>query len=140
MNRTKLVIINILLVLTALATIFHLLILIKFIPYEITWGGKLKTDREMYIFESISILINLFYMYLLAQKGGYLGPLFGPKSLSILLWIFFIIFSLNTIGNVFAKTNLEKGFALLTLTNAVCLWILNKNTIRKELLHNQLPD
>ena len=34
--------------------IFHLLILSQIIPFEIVWGGKLKTTEEMYVFESIS--------------------------------------------------------------------------------------
>ena len=61
--------IKVLLWLIAAVSLFHSTILIKIIPYEITWGGKLKNDAEMYLFESISILINLFLTYVLLIKG-----------------------------------------------------------------------
>lgn len=32
-----------------------------------------------------------------------------------MLWVFFILFLLNTVGNLLAKTTFEKWFALVTL-------------------------
>ncbi len=107
---------------------FHLLILLKIIPYAITWGGKLKSDQEMYVFEMLSIAINLFFLYILLQSGNYVKALFGRKTLSVILWIFFAIFMLNTIGNLFAKTTFEKSFAIVTLANAVLIWLVNKKS------------
>lgn len=109
---------------TIVAILFHILILLKIIPYEITWGGKLKTDKEMYVFETFSILVNLFFVFVLLQKGVFIKPFLGKKTVSIILWIFFAIFVLNTIGNLFAKTTFEKGFTILTLINAVLLWVI----------------
>jgi hypothetical protein len=130
MINNKLTYINILIGITVLATIFHLLILVRLIPYEITWGGRLKTVEEMYVFESISILINSFFIFILLQKGEYIRYILGRKTVSIILWIFFTIFVLNTIGNVFAKTNFEKYVAILTMLNAILIWVINK-TIKK---------
>ena len=84
--------IKILLCLIAAVTLFHLAILIKIIPYEITWGGKLKNDAEMYLFESISILINLFLAYVLLIRGEYVHKLIPSKVVNIILWIFLFIF------------------------------------------------
>jgi len=134
MKNSKLTYINILIGITVLATIFHLLILIRVIPYEITWGGRLKTVEEMYVFETISILINSFFIFILLQKGEYLRYFLGKKTVNIVLWIFFTIFVLNTIGNVFAKTNFEKYFAILTLINSILIWAINK-TITKQSNH-----
>lgn len=108
------------------ALVFHVLILLQVIPYEITWGGRLKSLEEMYVFETISILVNTFFVYVLLQKGQFVKRLFAEKTLTILLWIFFTVFALNTIGNVFAKTTLEKVFAFITLINAVFIWLINK--------------
>ena len=44
--------IKVLLWLIAAVSLFHLTILIKIIPYEITWGGKLKNDAEMYLLKA----------------------------------------------------------------------------------------
>ena len=131
MKNNRLTYINVLIGITVLATIFHLLIVVRVIPYEITWGGRLKTVEEMYVFETISILINSFFIFILFQKGEYLRYFLGKKTVKIVLWIFFTIFVLNTIGNVFAKTNFEKYFAILTLISSILIWAINK-TIRKQ--------
>jgi hypothetical protein len=110
----------------------HLLILVKVIPYEITWGGKLKSDNEMYVFELFSIGINSFFLYVLLQKGNYVKAVFGEKALSIILWIFFALFTLNTIGNLFAETLFEKSLTIVTLLSAVLIWLINKPTTRSQ--------
>lgn len=122
--------IKILTSISIVAILFHILILLKIIPYEITWGGKLKTDEEMYVFETFSILINSFFIFVLLQKGVFIKPFFGKKTVSITLWIFFAIFVLNTFGNLFAKTTFEKGFTILTLINSILLWKINKTITR----------
>ena len=119
---------NVLIVISVLATIFHLLILVKVIPFEITWGGRLKTVEEMYVFETLSILINSFFIFVLLQKGEYVSYVLGKKAVTTILWIFFAIFVLNTIGNVFAETTFEKFFTILTLINASLIWLINKTT------------
>ena len=132
--KNKFIYLNTLLVISVLATIFHLLILVRVIPFEITWGGRLKTVEEMYVFETISILINSFFIFILLQKGKYIRNILGEKTVKIVLWIFFTIFVLNTIGNVFATTDFEKYFAILTLTNSILIWAINK-TITKQPNH-----
>lgn len=130
MEVNKSAYIKILTSISILAILFHILILLKIIPYEITWGGKLKTDEEMYVFETFSILVNLFFIFILLQKGLFIKPFLEKKTVSIILWIFLAIFVLNTIGNLFAKTTFEKGFTILTLVNSILLWKINKTTTR----------
>ncbi|MEE9362214.1 MAG: hypothetical protein V3U92_06420 [Cellulophaga sp.] len=105
-------------------TVFHLSILLKNIPYEITWGGRLKNDSEMYIFESISIGINLILGLVLLIKGAYIKQIIPLKIVNIILWVFVILFGLNTIGNIFAETNFEKTFSVLTLILTILIWII----------------
>jgi hypothetical protein len=111
---------NIIRVLTGLLVLviaFHFLILVKIIPFNIAWGGWLKSEQEMYMFESISITLNLFLIWILSLKAKNVKR----KFIDITLWIFFVIFSLNTIGNLFAHTNFEKYFSILTLIFALLL-------------------
>lgn len=122
--------IKILIGITVSSLILHFLILLKIIPYDIAWGGRLTTDQEMYTFETISIVISLFFIYVLAQKGNFVRTVFSDKTLSVILWIFFGLFVLNTIGNILAQTTFEKWFALVTLFNAILLWMVNKPAIR----------
>jgi hypothetical protein len=123
---TKKIYINTLLLISALVTVFHALILLRVIPFEITWGGKLKTVEEMYVFETLSIGVNVFFMFILLQKGEYIRYVMGRKTVNIILWIFFGVFLLNTIGNLFAETNFEKYFTLLTLLSAVLIWRIQR--------------
>ena len=124
--------IKILLWLIAAVTLFHLTILIKIIPYEITWGGKLKNDAEMYLFESISILINLFLGYVLLIKGEFVSKLISTKVVNIILWVFLFIFGLNTLGNILAETLFEKSLSLLTLVFTFLLWNILK-IVKKDI-------
>jgi len=106
--------------------------MIKIIPYAIAWGGRLQNDEQMYIFETGSIIINLFLISILLMKGRYIPLQFKDKALNILLWIFFILFILNTLGNLFAQTNFEKLFAILTLTLASLIWVILRSGNSKE--------
>ena len=108
--------------LLSLIILFHLAILIKLIPYDTTWGGRLKSDQEMYLFEGISILLNLFLVLILLIKGAFIKAIIPIKVVNILLWIFFSLFALNTIGNFFADNTFEKWMSLLTLIFVFLLW------------------
>ena len=107
--------------------LFHICIIVKIIPYNIAWGGRLTNDNEMYVFESISILINLFLSWLLLMKGEFVEFKFPNKTVNLILWIFFALFILNTVGNLFAKTNFEKLFAGLTGLSAILIWNILKH-------------
>lgn len=109
-----------------LVILFHTCIMGKIIPYNIAWGGRLTNDNEMYVFETISILINVFLSWILLMKGNLLKFKFSNKTVTIILWIFFGLFILNTFGNIFAKTNFEKFFALLTGLFAILIWEITK--------------
>ena len=106
--------------------IFHICIIMKIIPYNIAWGGRLTNDNEMYVFESISIVINLFLSWVLLMKGEFVQFKFTIKTVNLILWIFFALFIINTVGNLFAKTNFEKLFALLTGLSAILIWSIIK--------------
>ena len=94
------------------AILFHISILLRIIPYEITWGGKLKTEVEMYVFETFSILINSFFIWVLSQKGSFIKPFFGKKTVSITLWIFFVILFSTHLEIYLQKQLLKKGLQL----------------------------
>jgi hypothetical protein len=110
-----------LIIIYSIITVFHSCILLKIIPYHITWGGRLQNDQEMYVFETTSIAINLFLIWILSMKGNFVTYKFPVKVIHIILWIFVVVFALNTVGNLFAKTLLEKSFTLLTLGSALAI-------------------
>lgn len=117
---------NIMLALLSLVMVFHLSVLTQFIPYTIVWAGKLKTVEEMRQFESVSILLNCFFMTILLLKGNYIKSKIPVKLLNIVLWIFVAIFFLNTVGNLYSETSFELYvFTPMTFVSALlCLRIL----------------
>jgi hypothetical protein len=110
-----------LIIIYSIIIVFHSCILLKIIPYDTTWGGRLQSDQEMYVFEITSIAINLFLIWILSMKGNFVTYKFPVKVIHVILWVFVVVFALNTVGNLFAKTLLEKAFTLLTLGSALAI-------------------
>lgn len=127
MTITKEIAIKLMLGIFALVVVFHTLILTQIIPYTIVWAGKLKTVNEMFVFEIISISINLFLILVLILKGRSIKNNSSHKLINGILWVFIILFAFNTIGNLMAETLFEKiVFTPLTLLSAILLWIIVK--------------
>lgn len=111
------------LALLTLVMLFHLLVLFQIIPYDIVWAGKLNSIEEMYSFEIMSILVNSILMTTLLLKGNFIKHKISGKIINGIIWFFIILFTLNTIGNLFAKTIFEKVvFTPLTLISVFLLW------------------
>lgn len=117
-------VIILLVILNTLVLLFHIAILLKIIPYTIAWGGKLKSDADMYKFEVISVSVNLLFTWVLLHKGRFIRQSLGPKLINVLLWIFLVMYLLNTVGNLFAITMFEKCFAVLTLIFSLLIVLL----------------
>lgn len=117
--------ISLFLILLSLVLIFHFLVILKIIPYNIVWAGKIENDAQMNLFESISILINLILFTAILVKGNILRLKINRKIIQVILYLFVVIFALNTVGNLFAKMSLETYiFTPLTFISAfLCLRI-----------------
>ncbi|MBI3235820.1 MAG: hypothetical protein HYZ42_17585 [Bacteroidetes bacterium] len=123
---------RILLLMLALITVYHLIILGGLIPFEQVWGGHLKTIQQMFVFEGFSIVINLLVILIVLIKAAYLRLRVSSALIQFLLWCLVILFALNTLGNLVAKTNLEKLFALLSFVMAVlCFRLVKENNGKK---------
>lgn len=48
-----------LLIMLSILLIFHHLILVKVIPFDIVWGGKLNDVSQMVLFVTVSVIISL---------------------------------------------------------------------------------
>lgn len=112
--------INTMLTMLCLVIVFHLFVLSQIIPFNIVWGGKFENVTQMRSFEITSVLINLFMIFIIAIKGQYIKFDLPIRLINIILWLFVLLFTLNTIGNLFAKTSTEAlVFTPLTLVSSV---------------------
>jgi hypothetical protein len=91
--------------------VFQFLLLFGLIPYKYTWGGRLNSKEEMYVFVSISILLNVLFLLTILIKANYLKIAIPRIILQAMLWFMVIVFALNTLGNLVAIQDLEKFIA-----------------------------
>ena len=111
-----------------LVILFHLFIYFEQIPYDKVWAGKLNSVEEMKSFETFSIIINVFMMIIFNIKYKQLESKKRNKAIDIIIWIFALLFGLNTLGNLFAQHTLELIFGtLLTLISTILCVIIVKN-------------
>lgn len=115
------------LILFGLLILFHLSIIIgivifDFVPIEFLWGGRMETKGQLLNFEIISLLVMVFcLMVVLLRSERIKMPALAGFS-RVVLWILFVLFIFNTVGNILAETAFEKGFAIITILLAVlCL-------------------
>ncbi len=115
------------LVIFSLLALFHLAIIIGIVlfdyaPIEFLWGGRMETKSQLLGFEFISFFVTtLSIMAVLIHSNRIQAP--KLKNLArICLWVLFVIFVLNTLGNALAETSFEKSFSIVTATLAIlCL-------------------
>ena len=118
--------------LLGLVLIFHFLIYFEQIPYDKVWAGKLKSFEEMRAFETFSIVLNIFMLSILSIKYKLLEKNKTNRVIDLFIWIFAILFAINTLGNLFAQNILELIFGtLLTLISSIlCIVIVKKKKIQ----------
>lgn len=113
----------------SLILVFHCCIILKIIPYNIVWGGRLKSDTEMVRFETVSILINLFFLLVLLVHSNILTVDYPKIIMKIILWIMMILFAINTLGNMVSKNKLEQRlFTPITIMLSIFSLILALTT------------
>ena len=101
--------------------IFHLLVLLSIIPYHTVWGGKLKTKKDMYRFEVVSILLNTFFLATILVHSKILPTSIPARETKYIIWGMFAVFALNTIGNFVSKNEFEKKwFTPITIVLTIC--------------------
>lgn len=97
--------------------LFHIAILVGIlffdsVPIDFLWGGKMKTEAQLFNIEIASLLTSFIIFFLLLIRAKLLNI---PKLLGftrIAMWVLFVFFLLNTIGNVLATTMFERLFAI----------------------------
>ena len=96
-----------LLVIFSLVIVFHLLVVIGIIPTDIVWGGNIRDKQRLWILESISITLNILMLLFVCAYAGIIKVKIHLTLVKVVFWILFVIFVLNTLGNIFAMNSLE---------------------------------
>lgn len=122
---------NALMSILILISIFHVLVLLTIIPHTVVWAGKFNSYQEVLPLEIFSLVLNLSFILLVryrvrngASKAGRIG-----------MWMMFVLFALNTVGNFFAETDIEKymGIPLTFLLAVLSLRLALKESPEQNL-------
>lgn len=108
------------LIILGIITLFNLTVFFGIAPYDIVWGGRLKTVEEMRVFELVSIVLNVFSGVLIAIKGGYFLPRY-KRIVNILIWVLPVLNFLGILGNAASKSDTER---ILFLPIAILMFLL----------------
>src|SRR5215218_8008349 len=87
--------------------VFHLLVIVGLIPFDIIWGGNISEKTEMYTMEAISIAVNMVMLFIVSVYSGIIKLNINHKLIIGAVWVMFVFFLLNTLGNLLAKTTIE---------------------------------
>ena len=88
--------------------LFHILVLMKVIPYKIVWGSRLKSDSDMYKLETVSVILNIFFLIIILIISNYIPFSINESVISVLLWVMAALFLFNTVVNMLSKNRLER--------------------------------
>lgn len=90
-----------------LVILFHLLVIIGYVPSSIVWGGRANSHKELLRLELVSVLVNVLFLIFILILHRTINIQINVKIARLVLWIMGILFLLNTIGNLFSKSNIE---------------------------------
>ena len=88
--------------------VFHILVIAGIVPSNIVWGGRTTTRVELVRMEIASLLVQFVCVGLTLAKVVSLRTGRMRVIADIGMWVLFGLFTLNTIGNLFAVSLFEK--------------------------------
>ncbi len=97
-----------LLTIFSLTILFHILIIMGVIPFDIVWGGRLESREQMISFEITSIFLVIIMLATVAIYAGYLKIRINAMVIKAALWFMVVLFLINTIGNILSNNEMEK--------------------------------
>lgn len=92
---------------------------------ELTMGGQYKVfPKKLRIVLVSQLLLQVFFVIVILQMGGYLPLWFSHKTTRIILIVMAVYLSLNVLMNLASKSKKERLIMTpLSLIAAVCFWI-----------------
>jgi len=105
---------------TALALVYHALILTQVVHYSNAWGGQLQSLEQMYTFEAVSVTLQILLAVIVYIKAYKKASGRAYRIVTVLTLLIAALFILNTVGNIFATGWIERFiFTPVTLIAAL---------------------
>ena len=121
----------------ALLILFHTsvilgMIVFDYVPIDFLWGGRMETKEQLLGYEIISLLIMVLCLFIVLVRSERIRIPILMGVAKVVLWVLFVLFFINTVGNLMANTTFEKFFAIMTaLLAMLCLRMAIESTAKK---------
>lgn len=116
---------SILVSINVIALVYHALIVTRVVDFVNVWGGQLQTVEQMYNFEAVSVVVQVFFLWFILSFN--VAKASEKKFYLYLFIVLALLMLLNTFGNLFAKTDFERFvFAPLTFLASYCYFVYFK--------------
>ena len=108
----------------SLFILFHTAVILgilvfDFAPVEHLWGGQMETAEQLLTFEIVSLAIQALCLLLVLIKTERIKLPRLALAADIGMWLLFGLYTLNTLGNITAKSAFEKTMTVATVLFAV---------------------
>lgn len=94
--------------LLVLLMVIHVLLLLEVIPYDIVWGGNVKSVSQLYTFEISALLVSAIFLVIVAIRLDLIKAPKLRRAAGIGMWVVFAYFGMNVIGNFTSGVSWEK--------------------------------
>lgn len=94
-------------IILSLMIIFHLLVLVGVIPWNMVWGGRMESQEQAIAFELSSLVVVVLIIGLVYLNTRELTKGFR-LFVKIFIWLCCVYFFLITVGNILAENTLEQ--------------------------------
>lgn len=104
--------------------LLHTAVLLGWVPHDRVWSGRLKSRRDVYRFEALSLLLTVAFLGVALQRTGVRVGL-PEVVVHYGLWLMGIVFVASAVGNLLSKNKFERRvMAPLALVMGACaLWL-----------------
>ena len=100
---------NILLTVMLLFALLFVMILLGVVPSSFIGGGQPdNSSNPPFPFEIIALFTILVFSYIISIKSGYIKAENLTKTANVGIWLIFVYFVLNAMGNLASDVTLEK--------------------------------
>lgn len=126
-KRTLVKLVNSVLIIITSYFLLHIALILNLIPYAFFWGGKINSLSQLYLFESLALVILIFIGVITTiRKQQLTNTIKATPFIKRMMLVFSIFFVLNSIGNLLAETMLEKCQTVITLYLAMAFYRLSR--------------
>lgn len=113
------------LLLNLLGVLFHILVILKIVPYSMVWGGRVNNENY-WMLEILSLLVLAVASFIIAGRAGFIHLRKFNKIFYFGCWLLLVVFILNTVGNLTSSVQIERYF-FSTVTFVIVLLLLKIN-------------